>query len=121
MNGRIIWQSTVGSVPDLAPGRPLFRIQVVHGIHGAGLMVMPAMVGMTHGGHEMHLPPGASLFFAVALHTVVMLTVMGLIAWIFYRKFSLAVLRRNWVNFDLMWAVALLVVGGVALFMAISL
>jgi hypothetical protein len=25
------------------------------------------------------------------------------------------VLRKNWVNFDLIWAVALLIVGGVAL------
>lgn len=89
--------------------------------HGAGLMVAPAMVGMTHshGGHEMHMQPGMSLFFAVVLHTLVMLTVMGLVAWIFYRKFSLAVLRRNWINFDLIWAVALLVVGGIALFIAL--
>ena len=89
--------------------------------HGAGLMVAPAMVGMTHshGGHEMPMQPGVSLFFAVVLHTLVMLTVMGLVAWIFYRKFSLAVLRRNWINFDLIWAAALLVVGGGALFIAL--
>jgi hypothetical protein len=89
--------------------------------HGAGLMVAPAMVGMTqsHGGHEMPMQPGMTLFFAVVLHTLVMLTVMGLVAWIFYRKFSLAVLRRNWINFDLIWAVALLVVGGIALFIAL--
>lgn len=47
-----------------------------------------------------------------------MLTVMGLIVWIFHRKVSLAVLPSNWINFDLIWAVALLVVGGVALVMA---
>lgn len=89
--------------------------------HGAGLMVAPALLGVTHlhTGHAMYLPPGAGLFFAVALHTSVMLTVMGLIAWIFYRKVSLAVLRSNWINFDLIWAVALLVVGGVALVIAI--
>jgi len=93
--------------------------------HGAGLMIAPALVGVTHmqhgmnGGHQMHLPPGVSLSLAVTVHTAVMLLVMGLIAWIFYRRVSLAVLRRNWINFDLIWAVALLVVGGVALVMAI--
>jgi hypothetical protein len=89
--------------------------------HGAGLMVAPALVGVTHGhdSHGMHLTPGPSLLFAVSLHTLVMLVVMGLIAWIVYRKFSLAVLRNHWINFDLIWAVALLVVGGVALIIAI--
>jgi len=93
--------------------------------HGAGLMVAPALVGVTHmqhgmhGGHQMHLPTGVGLTLAVAVHTAVMLAVMGLIAWLFYRKVSLAVLRRNWINFDLIWAVALLVVGGIALAIAL--
>ena len=41
--------------------------------------------------------------------------VMGAVAWIVYRKLGLAVLRRKWINFDLIWAVSLLVVGGIAL------
>jgi hypothetical protein len=48
-----------------------------------------------------------------------MLLIMGLIAWIFYRKVSLAVLRQSWINFDLIWAVALLLVGGISLAIAI--
>lgn len=89
--------------------------------HGAGLMVAPALLGVTHqhAGHAAHLPPGTGLLLAVVLHTAVMLAVMGLIAWIFYRKVSLAVLRRNWVNFDLIWAIALLVVGGISLAIAL--
>ena len=67
----------------------------------------------------MPMAQGTGLFLAVALHTVIMLVVMGLVAWIFYRRFSLAVLKRNWINFDLIWAAALLVVGGVALAIAI--
>jgi hypothetical protein len=88
--------------------------------HGAGLMVTPALLGVAHqhASHQMPMTQGAGLFLAVALHTTVMLLVMGLVAWIFYRKLSLAVLRRNWINFDLIWAVALLVVGGIALFIA---
>jgi len=44
-----------------------------------------------------------------------MLLVMALVAWIVYKKAGLAVLRTSWVNFDLIWAVALLIVGAVAL------
>lgn len=89
--------------------------------HGAGLMVAPAMLEVVNPHHtpEMHLPSGIGLFLAVSAHTIAMLIVMGFIAWIVYKKFGLAVLRQNWINFDLIWAVALLIVGGVALFMAI--
>ncbi len=89
--------------------------------HGAGLMVTPALLGLAHqhGGHQMPLPQGTSLLLAVSLHTAVMLIVMGFIAWVFYRKVSLAVLRQNWINFDLIWAAALFLVGGVALAIAI--
>jgi hypothetical protein len=62
--------------------------------------------------------PGSSaraLALGVALHTATMLVVMALVARIVYRKLGLAVLRRSWVNFDLIWAVALLVVGVLAL------
>ncbi len=89
--------------------------------HGAGLMVTPALLGVArqHSSHQMPMAQGTGLILAVALHTVIMLVVMGLVAWIFYRRFSLAVLKRNWINFDLIWAAALLVVGGVALAIAI--
>lgn len=90
--------------------------------HGAGLMVAPAFMGVTQthaGPHALHLSAGTGLFIAVLAHTLAMLVLMGLVAWIVYSKFSLAILRRNWVNFDLMWAAALLIVGGVALVTAL--
>jgi hypothetical protein len=37
------------------------------------------------------------------------------VCWIVYKRVGLAILRRSWINFDLIWAVALLVVGGAAL------
>ena len=56
---------------------------------------------------------------AVALHTVAMLVVMALVAWIVYKKLGLMILRRTWINFDLIWGAALLVVGRIALFQAV--
>ncbi|HEY7878257.1 MAG TPA: hypothetical protein VIC55_08520 [Gemmatimonadaceae bacterium] len=79
--------------------------------HGAGLMIAPPLVLIASA-------PGSSaraLALGVALHTATMLVVMALVARIVYRKLGLAVLRRSWVNFDLIWAVALLVVGVLAL------
>lgn len=87
--------------------------------HGAGLMIAPALVvvaaapGAMPGMAGMREAP-ATLALAVTLHTGVMLLVMATVAWIVYRKVGLAVLRRSWVNFDLIWAVALLAVGALA-------
>jgi hypothetical protein len=43
-----------------------------------------------------------------------------LIAVIVYRKLGLKILRRSWINFDLIWAAALLVVGATALYFAFT-
>ncbi|WP_308366097.1 MULTISPECIES: hypothetical protein [unclassified Microbulbifer] len=93
--------------------------------HGAGLMVIPALLGVAaeqkshHAGGHPAMPEGGAMLLAVGAHTLSMLLVMGAVAWIVYRKLGLSVLRQKWINFDLIWAVALLVVGGVALWMAI--
>ncbi|HXE61582.1 MAG TPA: hypothetical protein VN607_12785 [Gemmatimonadaceae bacterium] len=79
--------------------------------HGAGLMIAPMLITISDE------PRAASgpLALAVVLHTASMLVVMALVSWIVYKKVGLAVLRTSWVNFDLIWAVALLIVGAVAL------
>lgn len=84
--------------------------------HGAGLMVAPVLVEAAadpsgHGAGTV----ARTLGLGVLVHTAAMLLVMALVAWVVYRKLGLAVLRRSWVNFDLIWAVALLVVGVIAL------
>lgn len=56
-----------------------------------------------------------ALGHAASLALVAVLLVMALGAWFVYRCFGLAILRQKWVNFDLIWAVALLVVGSLAL------
>lgn len=84
--------------------------------HGAGLMVAPVLVAIGESGPRGPAARGAwAMLLAVGVHTASMLAVMAVVAWIVYRKVGLAVLRRGWVNFDLIWAVALLVVGAAAL------
>jgi hypothetical protein len=72
------------------------------------------------GEHAAHIAMmGAGLNSEVALgillHTLAMLAVMALIAWVVYKKFGLRILRSHWINFDLIWAGALIIVGGIAL------
>jgi hypothetical protein len=93
--------------------------------HGAGLMVVPVLLGSSaveaqgQAGHN-HLSPTASPLagmLATCVHTIAYLAVTGLIAWVVYRKLGLALLRKAWFNFDLLWAAALVATGLVTLLM----
>jgi hypothetical protein len=90
--------------------------------HGAGLMIAPIFISLTsHSGPlTANLFNSVVLLLAVSLHTLAMLAVMGLVAWVVYKKLGLAILKKGWVNFDLIWAGALILVGGFALFAALS-
>jgi len=89
--------------------------------HGAGLMVAPALLGvMDMAGSEMVFSSaGVNVSLAVGVHTASMLLTMIVVAWIVYRKVGLMVLRKGWLNFDLIWSAALLLVGGVSLAVAV--
>lgn len=92
--------------------------------HGAGLMVVPVLLASTTveaqsgmAGHH-HMPPTASPLagmLATGVHTIAYLAVAGLIAWVVYRKLGLALLRKAWFNFDLLWAAALVATGLITL------
>ena len=82
--------------------------------HGAGLMVLPVLFGLSAGEHAGHLAGTQSLSagsLAVGIHTTGYLVVTALVAAIIYEKVGLAVLRKAWVNMDLIWAGALVLTG----------
>jgi hypothetical protein len=88
--------------------------------HGAGLMVLPIVLRAAPPGHEHHMPMAAGTgagtgIAATLIHTLGYLSVTALIALLVYRKFGLSLLRQGWFNLDLVWAVALIVTGCVAL------
>jgi len=96
--------------------------------HGAGLMLIPVllaqpMLGMAPAMAEIapavSQPLNASVvLLAVLVHTVSMLVVAGILALLFfetYENLGLRLLRHTWFNFDLLWAIALLVAGCAAL------
>jgi hypothetical protein len=89
--------------------------------HGAGLMVLPLVLGdvpvALQSDHMVH----ASMFgsselgwggtTAALIHTAGYLLVTGTIAVIVYERVGTKFLRTAWVNLDLIWAVALVVTG----------
>jgi hypothetical protein len=89
--------------------------------HGAGLMVLPLVLGDPASANQAHHVAHASLFalgepnwggaLAALVHTAGYLLMTGLIAVIVYEKLGLRFLRTMWVNLDLVWAVALVVTG----------
>jgi hypothetical protein len=92
--------------------------------HGAGLMVVPVLLRSNTveaqgqiASHN-HMAPAASPLagmLATGVHTIAYLAVTGLFAWVVYRKLGLALLRKAWFNFDLIWAAALVATGLVTL------
>jgi hypothetical protein len=88
--------------------------------HGAGLMLLPIVIGMTpsfcsrfaaaRGAHPIWQATGI-----VVLHTGAMVVVMGAIAIVVYDFVGLAILRSAWINLDTIWAGALVAAGLVTL------
>jgi hypothetical protein len=92
--------------------------------HGAGLMVVPVFVGMSmtgDGGH-IHHAGGATTnagvaLFATGIHAVSYLAVTAFIALLVFDKLGVGILRRAWINVDVIWASALVATGAVTLLM----
>jgi hypothetical protein len=112
-------------------GRDLFLWSfLMASAHGAGLMLIPVLLASPAAG--MHHMMAASMhsdvaplnmrviLLSVLVHTATMLIVAGTLALLFYvlyDKVGLKLLRHAWFNFDLLWAVALLIAAATVLFM----
>ncbi|HWB82550.1 MAG TPA: hypothetical protein VG675_00275 [Bryobacteraceae bacterium] len=83
--------------------------------HGAGLMVLPVVLAGTHAHHHAMAQSATGGIWATVIHTLGYLSVTTLVALLVYQKFGLAMLRRSWLNLDLIWAIALVVTGVIAL------
>lgn len=91
--------------------------------HGAGLMVVPVFLGMSMtggvGGHTHHMAASGTgagtAFLATGVHAVGYLAVTASIAVIVFEKLGVGMLRRAWINLDLIWAAALVATGTLTL------
>jgi hypothetical protein len=90
--------------------------------HGAGLMLVPILLGLSEpmqGTHDHATHAGSAPVLmgltAVGLHTLVMFVAMGAIAIVVYEKLGVMILKRTWINLDLLWAGALVAAGVITL------
>ena len=91
--------------------------------HGSGFMLLPVLLTMpaaphAHAQHLRHLlSSGSSAQYAagVTIHTLAYFATTGILALLVYEKVGLAFLRSTWVNLDLVWALALILTGVIAL------
>jgi hypothetical protein len=90
--------------------------------HGAGLMVVPVFVGMSmagESGHAHHMATAGggagTALFATGLHAVGYLAVTAFIAMLVFEKLGVGILRRAWLNLDLIWSAALIATGTLTL------
>jgi hypothetical protein len=90
--------------------------------HGAGLMVLPVFFSMTtpvlgqscHAhGPSMQAVAGGT---ATLVHGAGYLGMTALAAWVVVDRFGLAILRKGWINLDVIWSAALIVTGSLTLF-----
>ena len=96
--------------------------------HGAGLMLVPIFLGlnMGEGAHSSHSAAGVLMAnnigaaFVVALaHTAAMTLAGGLFATIIYFWLGLKFLSKTWFNLDIVWALSLILVGGIGIWSAV--
>jgi hypothetical protein len=105
--------------------------------HGAGFMLLPILLKMSvlhaptdlgDSAHHIHAlgfagnlavgpwAPGPwTASIALLVHTLGYLLITGLIAFVVYEKLGLDILRKTWVNLDLIWAVVLIATAGFTL------
>src|SRR6478672_9289383 len=85
--------------------------------HGAGLMVLPVFLSMTAvaGGPSCHARTASrqalSAGTATLVHGAGYLAVTALAAWVVVDRFGLGLLRKAWINLDVIWAAALILTG----------
>src|SRR6056297_23630 len=96
--------------------------------HGAGLMLVPIYLGICNleqesTGHAAAFALMRSTIATAAIvavvHTLAMTAAGGALAFGVYRWLGLKFLSRSWFNLDLLWALSLVLVGGLSLWHAL--
>jgi hypothetical protein len=86
--------------------------------HGAGLMLWPVLMTSctsTTSNGVVFAAPFPTALAGVGVHTLAMLLTTAFIALLIYEWVGLSILRRAWLNVDVLWVLALLVTGGLLL------
>ena len=84
--------------------------------HGAGLMVLPLFMSTPQQIEHQHhvvdtVPRAGTALLATGVHAVGYLAVTAFMAMLVFEKLGVGILRRAWINLDVVWAAALMTTG----------
>jgi hypothetical protein len=108
-------------IPPTQLGLWSFAVAIAH---GAGLMLVPIYLGLCQASDldSQHQAASAlasanlGMAVLVALvHVAAMIAAGGSLAWAAYRYLGVKFVSKSWFNLDAVWAVSLILVGGIAL------
>ena len=124
---RLAWRRHPRALARIPPSRLAWWSFLMATAHGAGLMLVPLVLGLCAPPDSTHATlmdalAGASLATAglvAAVHTLSMMAAGLALAWIVYRYLGLQFLRRAWFNLDLAWAGSLVLAGAAGIWMAL--
>jgi hypothetical protein len=85
--------------------------------HGAGLMLLPALLPLCAGAGAGSAMGDAwpTAVAGVAVHTAAMLATIAVVAFSVYAWTGVGFLRRGWINLDRVWLAALVLCGAALL------
>ena len=97
--------------------------------HGAGLMLVPIYLGL---GHAEELDAGhqaasaliaGNIMNAISVsivHTLAMIVTGGIVAFAIHEWLGIKFLSKSWFNLDIIWALSLILVGGISLTLTLT-
>jgi hypothetical protein len=91
--------------------------------HGAGLMLIPALMPLSAAHEHSHGLLSSTPWIAaiaVGVHTAAMLAATGITAIVVYRWIGLAILKRAWINFEVLWTGMLIAAGALLILPALA-
>ncbi len=119
---RLIYRRHPRAIARIKPTHLALWSFAIATAHGAGLMLLPIYFGLcsvegADAGHQatsvlMAQNLGTALLVSV-IHALAMVTAGGLVALLVYDWLGLRFLSRSWFNLDAVWAVSLILIGGV--------
>jgi len=113
----------------ISPARLAFWSFAVATAHGAGLMLVPIYLGLCRAeeldaGHRAaSVLIGGNLVTAMTVsivHAAAMIGAGGLVAFAVHEWLGPKFISRSWFNLDLVWALSLVLVGGIGLWSALA-
>jgi hypothetical protein len=121
---RLINQRHPRALARIKPTQLALWSFVIATAHGAGLMLLPIYFGLcsmdrldaAHQATAILMAQSlATALLVSVIHALAMVSAGGLIALLVYDWFGLRFLSLSWFNLDLVWAVSLILIGGVGL------